>query len=237
MLIIQDNCTGCGICLPYCPMGAISMMDNDEYARIDDECVDCQSCIRLVRCPGDAFEYIPAEWPKSLSEEFSNPISDCKRTGIPGRGTEEMKTNDVTDRFKKDEIGYVVELGRPNFGARFSDVEIVTNAVAKKGVLFEAENPITFLMADQKTGKLPYDIKDVKILSAVVEFKSKRNRMIHILSALKEACKGIKTVASVSILGVVNEDLSLPFVDKLDEAGIHWRRNGKTNIGLGRALK
>ena len=40
-------------------------------------------------------------------------------TGVEGRGTEEVKTNDVSGRVKMGEVGFTIELGRPGVGVRF----------------------------------------------------------------------------------------------------------------------
>ena len=40
MRIDSAECTGCGQCIPYCPVGAISM--DDDVSEIDfDECTEC----------------------------------------------------------------------------------------------------------------------------------------------------------------------------------------------------
>ena len=105
MEIDSDVCVGCGICVPYCPMTAISL--NNGLAIIDlEKCVECGTCKRVVDCPTDAITETPLEWPRSIRKFFSDPVSEHKETGIPGRGTEEMKTNDVTERFGYGEAGW-----------------------------------------------------------------------------------------------------------------------------------
>jgi len=52
-----------------------------------------------------------------------------KKTDIAGRGTAEMKTNDITGRVKRGG-GVAVELGRPGVGTRFTDVEKVSREIA-----------------------------------------------------------------------------------------------------------
>lgn len=39
---------------------------------------------------------------------------------VPGRGTEEVKTNDVTGRVDKKHYGIAVEMGRPSVAAMLS---------------------------------------------------------------------------------------------------------------------
>ena len=38
----KDTCVGCGVCVPACPFGAISMVDS--LAVISDECTLCGAC-------------------------------------------------------------------------------------------------------------------------------------------------------------------------------------------------
>jgi len=100
MKIDPELCIVCEACLPYCPMEAISI--KDDMAVIDeDECVDCNVCLKSGCCPVDAFVFEPAPWPRSVRNVFSDPRKEHKETKIAGRGTEEMKTNDVTGRHRR----------------------------------------------------------------------------------------------------------------------------------------
>ena len=56
--------------------------------------------------------------------------------GVNGRGTEEMKTNDVTGRFKKGYAGIAVELGRPQVSTSLRDLEKIAMVVAQHGAEF-----------------------------------------------------------------------------------------------------
>ncbi len=48
-VIRQEACSGCGVCMYYCPEEAIEMTD-DRTAVIDkDVCVECGKCIEI--CP------------------------------------------------------------------------------------------------------------------------------------------------------------------------------------------
>lgn len=234
MRIDEDSCIACGLCVPYCPMGAISM---DGIATIDqDECVDCGVCLRSKICPVDAFIYEPAPWPRSLRAIFSNPIIEHKETRVTGRGTEEMKTNDVTGRFKRGWVGIGIELGRPGIGTRFRDVDKVAQAMARLGAKFEPKNPVTLLMKDVGAGKLKEDVLDEKVLSAIVECTLPIEKIKAALIALKEVAKDVDTVFSVDCINVVEPDGSLPVDKILSELEIPRYINGKTNVGLGRPL-
>ena len=158
-MIINEDCIACSICVPYCPMGAIIMEPADTVARIEpDECVECGVCYRAQICPVDAFVEEVHEWPRSARAAFSNPLIVHKETRVPGRGTEEAKTTDVTGRFRRGFVGITAEMGRPGVGVRFYDVEKVAQAMAKTGVEFADDNPVTHLMVDKSTDKLNDEI-------------------------------------------------------------------------------
>lgn len=236
MYIDQEVCTGCGECVPYCTMGAIAMNDAGCAEIVRDECVECNSCLRAFVCPVDGFVKEDLEWPRSLRYFFSDPQGVHPITGIAGRGTAEIKTNDVTGRIKRGTLGIAVEVGRPNTGARLRDVEKIAMAVAPLAVHFEAENPVTALMTDTSTGKLREDVLDVKVLSAIVEFPMQPHDLGRLAQSLRKVSGEIDTVFSLDLAAVVEPDGSVPLLTLASEAGILLRPNGKLNVGLGRPL-
>jgi len=232
MRIDGDTCIGCEACVPYCPMGAISM---DNVAVIDqDECVDCGVCLKSGVCPVDCIIFEEAPWPRSLRSTFSNPRTVHEKTKIAGRGTEEMKTNDVTGRFKRGWIGMGCEFGRPGIGTRFRDVDKVAQVLAKHGVEFEAKNPVTFLMEDVKTGKLNEEVLNEKVLSGIIECIYPIEKFKEIMTALKEVSQEVDTVFSVECINRADPDGSYPLRKLLDELNIPYYINGKQNVGLGK---
>ncbi len=234
MIVDRDVCVGCGLCLVYCPVGAISM--SNKKAFIDPVvCVECGVCYRSDVCKVDALRRPELQWPRILRQVFSDPLVSHEETGIPGRGTEEMKTNDVTGRFKEGEVGLGVELGRPGVGTSFRDVEIVTQALCEVGVELEKENPITFLV-DPDTGLFnDRSVLNERALSAIVEFAVPKERLDEILGILDRVSKLIDTVFSLDLISVCREGRILQRT-RLEELGVEAAINGKTNVGLGRAL-
>ncbi|HHY91893.1 MAG TPA: 4Fe-4S binding protein [Firmicutes bacterium] len=231
MLVAETKCVACGNCLDYCPMNAISLQS--ATALVDqDECVECGVCLRAGCCPSDALYRPPLSYPRDIACFFSDPEATHPSTQVPGRGTEEMKTNEVTGRFPPGYAGIAIELGRPGIGTRFRDVEKVARAMAAFGVEFEPQNPVTALMTDQTAGTLPEELLPVKVLSAIVEFAAPLAQVPAILTRLKELEPELETVFSLDLAARCPADGMLPFSDA--ELPYPLSRNGKTNVGLGR---
>ena len=235
MRINLEKCIGCMECIPYCPARAI-IARGDKCIVDEGRCFECYVCLTSGICPVDALEKIPLKWPRILRHSFSSVAMIHKGTGIDGRGTAEMKTNDVTGRYRHGEVGFTVDVGRPGIGATFEDVEKISMAVARVGVAFEQMNPLTKLMRDKTTGRLRHDIKNERILSCLLEFKTKDTKTVSVINTLREVSKLVNTVFSVGCICRCRPDGTIPVKNMLDEAGIFYRPNGKINIGLGRPL-
>jgi len=240
MKIDESKCIGCERCIYYCPVAAISMYPSmnrvGKVAKIDfGECVECSECQKSGVCPVDAHYMEKLEWPRTLRELWSNPLGVFPWTGIGGRGTQEMKTNDVTGRFADHEVGFGVEVGRPGIGARLSDVEKISVRLAKLGIQYEPDSPWTKII-DTISGKLkdPEAGKE-KVLSCIIEFKAPMEMTVPIWNTLMEAAETIDSVFTVDIISKCKDGAPI-LKPILDEAGIKVRINGKTNVGLGRPL-
>jgi len=214
-------------------MAAIAVVNG--IASIDEtRCVECEVCVRTRICSRGALEpETDLEWPRSIRSIFSNPVSEYGATGCTGRGTEEMKTNDVTNRFGPGEVGIAIDVGRPNVGVRLREVDKLSRAVAAVGVSFEPANPLTALMVDEQAGILKDEILDEMVLSAIVEVKVPLEKVTDVLEAIRRVESDIRTVFTVGIICRVSDDCSVPVVPKLMQHGWTVRPNGKTNIGLG----
>lgn len=232
MDIKTDVCNGCGQCVIVCPVQAIRMVDNK--AVIDEElCVECSVCYRNANCPVNAIRMKRLKWPRVIRVPFSNVIATHKVTGVPGRGTEEMKTNDVTNRFNIEEIGVSIELGRPGIGTRLENIELFTTRLSKIGVTYEEKSPVTALMVDDK-GHINQEIKEQRVLSAIIEFKIPDKKLPQILEVIRKVDKEIDTVFSVGIVSRIKDNNTKEIMNRVSQLGFQVRPNAKINIGLGR---
>jgi len=244
MYVDPQKCNGCGICIPYCPAGAISLVEapgtrKGRVAVVDqDACLECGNCIHrgVVKCPTSAFYEDPAIWdtPRAIRRFFSDPMVKHPVTSVPGRGTEEVKTNDVTGRVKRGEIGIGIEMGRPCLGTTFAEVEKVTRALAELGIVFEECNPLTHLMDDRTRGTFPEQVKAQRVISAIIEFTAPADRLAEIIGVLRRVAPTLDTVFSLDVIGCFEPDGSLPVLASLRELGIEPRPNAKVNLGMGR---
>ena len=235
MKILEEKCKKCTDCLPYCPVGAI-VVRNKKITIDQDSCVECGVCLRSEVCREGAFMREELPWPRVLRAEFSDPTIPHKKTDIGGRGTAEMKTNDVSGRIKRGEVGVAIELGRPGVGTRFADVEKFTREVARLKIPLEEANPVSALVQDRGKGVFPPEILGEKVLSAIVEFKVPFNRVEEILELLRQVSARLDTVASVSLIGRSDPNGRVPLEQLLVQKGVRFYPNGKVNIGLGRPL-
>jgi hypothetical protein len=176
------------------------------------------------------------EWPRNLRAAFSDPVTVHPGTGIPGRGTEEIKCNEVTGRIRKGEAGLVIELGRPGIGARFREIEKVAMALARLHPYFEPKNPVTQLMMNTETGKMKEEILEEKVLSAIIELKTTQEKLPDLLQTLETVQRELDTVISVGVASKCLADGTIPHEAWVKKAGYALSLNGKTNIGLGRPL-
>jgi ferredoxin len=264
MMIDPKKCVACGNCVAVCPMGAIYIDPATNRATVNqDECVECYTCLRgmsteqlnptMVRtvrkigkllrwrfepepdvCPTSAITEQELTWPRIVRRAFSDPIVPHESTGVHGRGTEEVKTNDVTNRVGLHDAGFTVEFGRPTIGVRFWQLQEMTRALAQLGIEFEPRNPVTSLMSDTATGDIRPDILNEKILSAIVEFKTSLANVPAILRTIKAIANSLDTVVAVGAAARCDEHGENQLEEMLRAEGFAFKR-GKTNLGLGRA--
>jgi ferredoxin len=264
MKINPNKCVACGNCTYVCPMGAIYIDPEIKRATINrNECVECYTCfhglsqehlnptmVRTMRkifqtmrlrfdpepdvCPTAAFEPDELVWPRVIRRAFSDPRVPHESTGIEGRGTEEVKTNDISGRVQVGEVGFTIEFGRPGVGVWMSEIQTMCTALAEHGVSFEKKNPITSLMSDVAKGQLREDVLGEKLLSAIVEIKTTIDRTEEIIRLVHDVEKRLDTVVALGVGTRCDADgeerVVAPIIERL---GYELER-AKTNIGIGR---
>ncbi len=263
MDIDKAKCVGCGNCHLICTMGAISLGADGRSVVNQDECVECSTCYRVLRnegyppwfvrairkvlfffrlghlaevdlCPTGALTPPDLTWPRSVRAVFSNPSVVHPGTGVAGRGTDEIKSNDVTGRLQQGVAGLVVEIGRPGIGAFFRDIEKVAVALASLAPVFEPDNPVTQLMTDVRTGRIKEEVLNEKVLSAIIECKTSLGEIPAFLGVLEKVQHEVDTVISIGVASRCLPDGAIPHERMLRDAGYTLSLNGKTNLGLGR---
>jgi ferredoxin len=264
MRIDPNKCVACGNCTYVCPMGAIYIDPASERATVNrDECVECYACynglsqehlnptmVRTVRklfkmmrlrfdpepdvCPTAAFAPEDLVWPRIVRRAFSDPRVPHESTGVEGRGTEEVKTNDVSGRVNVGEVGFTVELGRPGVGVWFRDIQEMAWALARADMPFEKRNPITSLMSDPASGTIREDIMNEKVLSAIIEIKVPVARTEEVVRLVREVEKRLDTVVALGVATRCDADGEDRTVAPILERLGYQLERAKTNTGLGR---
>lgn len=236
MIIDQELCVGCGLCVPYCPVGAIHV--ENRKAHIDaDACVECSCCQRSRVCRKEAIRQEALQMPRGIRSVMSDVFTIFEDTGVSGRGTEEMKTNEVTGRFGPGYVGVAVEVGRPVAACTFRQVQEIAVALARTGLVeFEPCNPITAMMKDNKTGYFREDILDERVYSAILEFPVPIDRLAGVLELIKQAAEETSTLFSLDVASITAGGQNERVLEILEQAGVPARPNGKVNLGLGKPL-
>lgn len=239
MIIDQELCIGCGNCVFTCTVEAIRL--KEDKAEIDrDGCVECGNCLRVGECPTDALQQDKLAWPRIVRKYFSDnqfqwPIEMRYTTGY-GRGTEECKTNDRTGKFRRGEVGIMVELGRPNTGTSLRNAEKIIQTLMKADAKMAANSPISSLLSDKEKGLLREEIRDERVLSCIVEAKVKIENLEKALTLLKEVSNDLDTVFSLGLVTRMEDGFTSPIEPVLNKMGLQVRHNAKINVGLGRPL-
>ncbi len=236
MKIDPEKCTNCGICQPYCTVGVIvENKKGDVREVIEDECVECGVCLRANVCPVEAIYQQELPWPRHVRAEFSNTqVPHTRGSKGGGRGTNEMKANEMTGRFQPGFAGVALEFGRPSVGARFRDIQTMSQALAPLGVRFEPNNALIALMVDNNKGIFDSAVLDEKVLSAILEFIIPVEKLEEVLRKIKEIAPKLRTVFSLDLISRIGEDGSIPPVAIAERVGFKPLPNTKTNLGLGR---
>ena len=81
-VVDEDNCTGCQVCVPFCPVDCIAAVPAAKYDNIPippvqirfNECIGCQICVRV--CEKLTWNAIRMEPTALVEKEFGVTITD-----------------------------------------------------------------------------------------------------------------------------------------------------------------
>jgi hypothetical protein len=183
-------------------------------------------------CPTAAFEPEELTWPRVVRRAFSDPRVPHESTGVEGRGTEEVKTNDISGRVKSGRPA-TIELAGPASASGCARFSSCAGRSLTRGRVREAE-PDHLLMTDVATGTLREDILNEKLMSAIVEIKVPVERVEEIVRLVWDVEKRVDTVVALGVGTRCDEkgedNVVAPVLERL---GYSLER-AKTNVGLGR---
>ncbi len=239
MIIDSETCIGCGNCIFTCTVEAIRL--ENEKAEIEREgCVECGNCLRVAECPTGALQQDELSWPRIVRKYFSDNQfkwpEEIRYTTGSGRGTEECKTNDRTGKFKRREVGVLVELGRPNTGTSLRNAEKIIQTLMKAGAQMAEKSPVTALLKDKTQGLFPDELRNERVLSCIVESKVKLGNLEKALTLLKGVSNELDTVFSLGLVTRMEDGFRSPIQPVLDKMGLKTRPNAKINLGMGKPL-
>ena len=201
----------------------------------EQDCCDCGNCLRCSDCPTGALHESPDSYlpPREVRRFFSDPTPIHTSTGVPGRGTEECKTNDVRGFVKGDRIGVLIEFGRPGRGARLSQVEPTLRDQAHRGRTIVSSNPLHELLADPAAGRLEAEYRDQLVLSVIVEYLLRVGELDDLLAGLRGTLDNCGTAAAVSVIYCPEETVEEAICSSLLDHGFSFGASAKVNVGLG----
>jgi ferredoxin len=239
MIIDKETCIACGNCAFTCTVGAIHI--EDEIASIDRNwCVECGVCLRDADCPTEAIQQDELVWPRIVRKYFSDNQfawpEDIRYTTGTGRGTEECKTNDRTGRFKRGEVGMLVELGRPGIGTFLYNAEKIIQTLIEAGAELEEKSTIRGFLTDQEKGILREELKNERVLSCIVEAKVPLGNLEETLNSIKRVTPEIDTVFTLGLITRMENGFVSPIEPVLNKMGLEVRMNSKLNLGMGKPL-
>ena len=91
-------------------------------------------------------------------------------------------------------------------------------------------------MSDPNTGYFKPEVKNERVLSAILEVKASAEKLPLILSAVRKVAQEVDTVFSLDVIARVGDDGEIPVLPAIQQAGFQARPNAKINLGLGRPL-
>lgn len=111
-LVFEGNCTGCQVCVPFCPVDCIETQPKSAYADRPippvqirfDECIGCQICVRACnRLTWDAIRMVPAD---QVELEFNIKLSETYEQAIENQTQSKIDPKVARDISNKKFLNY-----------------------------------------------------------------------------------------------------------------------------------
>ena len=80
--IDEDLCVGCGECVDDCPVGAITLKEDQKAGINEDECIRCGRCHEV--CPEEAVRHDSERIPKEVEANIEKTKGLLKHFKSPG---------------------------------------------------------------------------------------------------------------------------------------------------------
>ena len=227
---VNETCTGCEKCLPYCPQGAIYMTEEAQAAVDRELCVECGVCIDPDICPVSAFredQDETAKFKRSFGRLLSNHL-DPKNIGK--ERPYDVKTNDVTGKIPKNKVVMRLELNRPGGGLTFRDVEQMGAEMQRRGWNPDISSRTLNIDEDRSKGHLT----DQRILTCHLEVELNPEQVPEIVRDATRFITAHHLWASINVAGLAET------IDRtqnvLRAGGLKMEPVAKVNLGLGRRI-
>jgi formate hydrogenlyase subunit 6/NADH:ubiquinone oxidoreductase subunit I len=92
-VVNQSGCTGCEVCLEFCPVDCIYVISGPEFSphkklvEIDlDVCIGCKLCVKY--CPWETIEMIPTEDAYNVAREWTQRTVLAQKEWMQGADAE-----------------------------------------------------------------------------------------------------------------------------------------------------
>ena len=77
----EDMCVGCGVCIDACPVGAITLKDDQKAIINEDECIRCGRCHDV--CPQEAVRHDSERIPQEVEANIKKTKGLLKHFETP----------------------------------------------------------------------------------------------------------------------------------------------------------
>jgi len=97
--INEDLCVSCGVCVDDCPVGAITLKENQKAIINEDECIRCGRCHEV--CPEDAVRHDSERIPEEIAANIEKTKNLLKHYNDPDEQKQFMER--MIRYFKKEQ--------------------------------------------------------------------------------------------------------------------------------------